>query len=47
MKNDLPIYTMTKAIEYPRKILDTPQKKKIHELTITDFDPIMTAQLQI
>ena len=27
MKNDPPIYTTTKAFEYPRKILDMSQKK--------------------
>ena len=36
MKNDPPIYTTTKAFEYPRKILDMSQKK-IHELTINKF----------
>ena len=41
MKNDPPIYTKVKAIEYPRTIHDTSQKKKIHELTIRfqhDYD---------
>ena len=47
MKNDPPICTTTKAIEYPRKIFDTSQSKKKHELTITDFDLIMTSQLQV
>ena len=37
MKNDPPIYTTTKAMEYPRKILDKSQLKKIHELTINKF----------
>ena len=32
MKNDPPIYTTTKAIEYPRKIRDTSQYKKYMSL---------------
>ena len=42
MQYDLPIYTTTKAIEYPRKIHDTSQNKKIHEFTITNRDIINT-----
>ena len=32
MKNDPPIYTTAKAIEYSRKIPDTSQQKKLNEL---------------
>ena len=44
MKNDPLIYTMTKAIEYPRKMLDTSQQKKYTSLRQTNFDIIMTSQ---
>ena len=42
MKNDPPICTTAKAIEYLRKILDTSQYKKIHKLT---NNIIMTSQI--
>ena len=50
MENDPPIYTTTKAIEYPRTIPDTSQEKKIHELRINKFRPnydVTTSNLHI
>ena len=45
MKNDLPIYTTAKAIEYPRKILERHNKKSLqafhnklqHNYDVTNF----------
>ena len=44
MQYNPPIYTTTRAIEYPRKIYVRHDRKKIHELTITNFYIIMMSQ---